>query len=377
MHVVWFSEIKWDYLRTRKQQLICRRPSDIDVLFLEPYVRGRRNDFQLRRVDGISVATVPFVKSVPGGLFRVALDVPWIRGLVDREASRRVRTLLGRSGFDTGRETFVISNVYAVDVAAALPHDILVYDCNDAHSAFPGMPRWTRAYQKRTCRLADKVIASSDALRDDVTQIRGNDTDVELLGNGVDYERFARVASAAPHRARARPVIGYLGAIAPWLDFEAIEHVARAHPEWDIVLVGPVIGGADSIIGRLAQLANVSVRPAVSYDEVPGVISQFTVGIIPKFSSELTRAMNPNKMYEYLACGVPVVATAFSPEVSRYPEVVTAVRDVEAFERACAAFVAVDETVAARLRDAADRIAAANDWDVIAAAFWSNLSARP
>jgi len=65
--VVWFAEIKWDYLRTRKQQLIRRKPDDIRLLYLEPYVRGRDN-LGLRAVDDATsmwCATVPFVKAVP------------------------------------------------------------------------------------------------------------------------------------------------------------------------------------------------------------------------------------------------------------------------------------------------------------------------
>ena len=66
MNVVWFAEIKWDYLRTRKQHLVLRRPQGVDVVFFEPYVRGRENRYDLRSVDGIHAATIPLVKSIPG-----------------------------------------------------------------------------------------------------------------------------------------------------------------------------------------------------------------------------------------------------------------------------------------------------------------------
>lgn len=372
MHVVWFAEIKWDYLRTRKQQLILRRPPDVDVLFLEPYVRGRSNAYRLRETDGIRVATVPFIKNVPAGPARLALEFPPARWLVDREAARRVRALLHAARVDSAGATFVISNVYAVRVATAFARGALVYDCNDAHSAFPGMPGWTRDYQERTCRVADAVVATSEVLREDVVRMRGSDAGVRLLGNGVDYARFA---SARTRSATDRAVVGYLGAIAPWLDFDLIERLARTHPEWQVVLIGPVMGGVEDRLSRLTALDNVVARPAVAYEDVPAALSGFTVGMIPFRRNELTRGVNPNKMYEYLACGVPVVATAFSPEVSRFPEVVAAVDDQVAFGDACAGFIraSLDPGAGERLRAAADEVARAHDWDAIATAFWKDI----
>ena len=56
MQVVWFAEIKWDYLRTRKHQLIRRRPRGVEVVYFEPYARGRENRYALRDEEGVRVA---------------------------------------------------------------------------------------------------------------------------------------------------------------------------------------------------------------------------------------------------------------------------------------------------------------------------------
>ena len=60
MNIVWFSEIKWNYLKTRKQQLITRKPSGVDLVYLEPFVRSSRNPYRLRREGEIRCAMVPF-----------------------------------------------------------------------------------------------------------------------------------------------------------------------------------------------------------------------------------------------------------------------------------------------------------------------------
>jgi glycosyltransferase involved in cell wall biosynthesis len=358
MDVVWFSEIKWDYLKTRKQQLIRRKPDEIRLLYLEPYVRGRVNRFDLRREDHIMCATVPFVKAIPRGPLRSLLDRRWARALVDQAARRRVAGHMRAAGLVPADTGVVVSNVYAINLASSVPGRFLLYDCNDAHSAFPGMPAWTEAYYRAACRRADHVIATSQAL------------------HGVDYGRFARAREAlGPSSPSNIPRIGYIGAIAPWVDFEVLDRLAVVHPDWEIVLVGPVMRGAEGDVKRLVSRPNVAVRKPVPHDDVPALLREFTLGVIPFRYDALTRGVNPNKMYEYLAMGLPVVTTRFSAEVQRFPEVVTAAPAAEEFARACERYAALVRDPARRsaLQETAFRIAAENDWATIADAFWKRV----
>lgn len=383
MNVVWFAEIKWEYLRTRKQQLVLRRPHGVDVVFFEPYVRGRENRYDLHAVDGIRVATIPFIKSIPGrGALRALLDRAPARRAVDMFATARVRGHLDAAGVRAEDSVFVISNIYALHVAQALKPARLVYDCNDAHSDFPGAPEWARAYRDESFRAADAVVASAERLRDDAARARGSAAGVHVVGNGVAFGAFRQAAEA---RAKAAPAddtvrIGYLGAIAPWLDFELIAAAARARPRWSFDLVGPVLGGVEMDLAALLTLGNVRHRPAVAHDRVPDVMLDFTVGMIPFRRTSLTAAVNPNKLYEYLAVGLPAAATAFSPEVMHYagnfgdvPAVVAVADDANGFVKACEAFVNArrDPAVSARMRERARAIAAAHDWNTIAAQFWN------
>ncbi len=370
MDVVWFAEIKWDYLRTRKQQLIRRRPDHLAVLYLEPFVRGRRNYQHLRDVDGIRVVTVPFIKSVPSGPVRSALDIPLARHLVDASARSRVRGHLRGAGIDPARSVFIISNVFAIDVALGFAPSRLVYDCNDAHADFPGLPRWSRHHQEKTLLRADRVIVSGKVLREDAIRVRGSDRDVRVVGNGVDYGAFRR-ALEWRGTSRPRPRIGYLGAIAPWFDFDLVSAAAAARPQWDFVLVGPVLAGADHALSRLAALPNVSVEPAVSHDDVPRVLAGFDVGLIPFQLNALTAGVNPNKMYEYLAAGVPVVSTPFSPDVEIDASVVARAGDAIGFVAACDRFLSAPDKDRVRTSAHASEVAAVHDWDRIAQEFWA------
>jgi teichuronic acid biosynthesis glycosyltransferase TuaH len=373
MDVVWFAEIKWDYLRTRKQQLIRRRPAGLEVLFLEPFVRGRQNRGDIRAADGIRVVTVPFIKNIPSGPGRSALNLPPVRHIVDASARARVRGHLRRANVDPGQSVFIISNIFAIGVAAAFSPRRLVYDCNDAHADFPGLPHWTRHYQELTLRRADRVIVSARALRDDAVRVRRSEKDVFVIGNGVDHAAFHRALSMRAREPGAKPRIGYLGAIAPWLDFDLVIAAASARPEWEFVLVGPVLSGAAPALARLAALPNVMVRPAVTPDDVPGVLAAFDVGLIPFRLTSLTAGVNPNKLYEYLAAGLPVVSTPFSPEVSAEADLVALARDAEGFVLTCDRLLSArrDDAARVRLEARASAVASAHDWDRIAPDFWA------
>ncbi len=373
MDIVWFAEIKWDYLKTRKQQIIGRKPSDVRLLYLEPYVRGRANRYDLRREGDIFCATVPFIKSVPGGLPRRLMDRQLVRRAVDWNAGVRAGRLIDQAGFDRSRLGKVISNIYAVNVAGRVPGRFLLYDCNDAHTAFPGMPDWSGAYHHRTCRTADGVFVSARALGRGVAEIRGGDTGVDLLGNGVDFERF-QIEGGLESRSRSVPRFIYIGALAPWVDFDSMRLLAERHPEWELDLVGPVLQGAQSEVDRLESLVNVTRHEPVAYERVPHLLAGADIALIPFRYNDLTRGVNPNKMYEYLAAGLPVVTTDFSEEIRVFPELVQNGDPGEGFVAACEAMAAewaadTDGRMAAEAR----QIASNNDWNSIADTFWARV----
>ena len=383
MKIVWFSEIKWNYLKTRKQQIIGRRPPDVQLVFLEPYARSSRNVYRVRGESGVVCATIPFLKAAPYFPWRTVLDRGTARSAVDFIARKRIEHVLGRLGFKPSETGFIISNIYAANIVSRLRKRFLIYDCNDDHSSFPGMRSWTAAYFHKTAREADAVFASSEALFDKVARVRGEAGGCHYLGNGVDYGHYQPRAApadgtapgAAGARAGDKPRLGYIGALAPWLDFEALADLARRRPGWEIVLVGPVLLGVEDRVKELTSLPNVRHLPAVSYDKLPGVLAQFSLGLIPFRYNELTRGVNPNKMYEYLASGLPVVTTRFSTEVEKYPDVVRAVDPGDAFVRACDEFLSslAPEGEGAGLAESARAVARANDWNVIAAAFWKRV----
>jgi len=103
------------------------------------------------------------------------------------------------------------------------------------------------------------------------------------------------------------PIVGYLGVIQSRLDMGLVKYLAEKNPDKSFILAGPV--WPDAKRESADNLPNVYFPGPVSYAEAPEALRQFDVGIIPHVINEFTRSMNPLKLYEYLAAGLPVVTT--------------------------------------------------------------------
>lgn len=188
----------------------------------------------------------------------------------------------------------------------------LLYHCVDDVSEQPGMPSLViRSAEKELVKKADLVSVTSRALEDRWSAERA----VMYEPNVVDRAIFKHAVAPDPMPALVRlrdgPIIGFVGALAAYkMDLELVRELAETHPNWTVVLVGPTDPSENANqLAAIDDLANVVRLPPVPYDQVPSVMRMFDVGIIPAVKNDYTRAMFPMKFFEYLAAGVPVVAT--------------------------------------------------------------------
>ena len=122
------------------------------------------------------------------------------------------------------------------------------------------------------------------------------------------------------------PVIGFFGLIADWVDLEVIRYLASSRPEWSFLLIGEV----QTDTSALRELPNVHLLGRRKYQSLPAYCKAFDVAILPFVVNELTLAANPLKLREYLAAGLPVVATPL-PEVLKLKPLVRMARTPEEF----------------------------------------------
>ncbi len=345
MKIVCFSEIQWRYVRTRKQQILSRFPSDDRILFLSTVVRGRRSNFRPVRDGNVLHACVPVLKNFPQGWARALFSFPPARFLWNAMLFLWLRILLAVTGFGSRDRVLYVSNVYYAPLLPLFPRRLMLYDCNDDPLSFPGAPGWVAGCFRQVSRDADVVTAVSVGLVERLKEAGAKDP--VLLGNGVDYEMFQRSAAAgipSDMKGLGRPVIGYVGAIAQWFDFGLVEAIAERFSGASIVLIGPVFRDVEGDARRLAEeRRNVIFMGEKGYDDLGAYLSSMDVCIIPLEANELRRLADPNKLYEYSAAGRPIVTMAFSEYVESLDGLVYVARSrgefvdrvEEALERGC------------------------------------------
>jgi len=239
---------------------------------------------------------------------------------------------------------------FAPDVAfmaGRLGEEALVYYCVDEFSEFEGYDReLVKRQEAELIGKADVVFTTARALQESKAPMHPR---THLIPHGVDYDHFAsamRDDLPLPDELRdlSRPIAGFFGLIQEWVDVDLLERLARAHPDWSVVL----IGDARTDVSRLKALPNVKLLGRRPYEALPAFARRFDVALIPFRINELTRNVNPIKLREYLAAGCPVVSTPL-PEVQLYAGHVS-IAEGDGFVEACGRGVADDSPEQRRAR---------------------------
>src|SRR5690606_27388227 len=170
----------------------------------------------------------------------------------------------------------------------------------------------------------------------------------------ADVEVDARLVEFA---ARGRPIVGYFGAIAPWLWYEELSQLVEARKDLGFVFIGPDYHGG---VQRLPQADNVIYLGAIDYKVLPAHAQLFDVCLIPFRPGEIARTTSPLKLFEYFALEKPVVVTSEMVECVAYPEVFRGAT-AEGLSQALDAALSVGTTAGSR--DRLKELADENDWD--------------
>ena len=205
---------------------------------------------------------------------------------------------------------------FTPDISYLLGHfgeEKVVYYCVDDHASFSGYDaEQVRRDEEDLCRRADLVVTTSMALQEAKAPLNPNTI---LVTHGVDYEHFSRAASdnlpvPADLAGIPHPILGFFGLVRDWVDLDLLAEVTRARPAWHVVLLG------DSTVDLAPYRAvpNLHFLGNKPYKDLPAYCRAFDVGLVPFRINELTLAVNPIKLREYLAAGVPVASTPL-PEV--------------------------------------------------------------
>mgnify|MGYP000850498400 CR=1 FL=1 len=192
---------------------------------------------------------------------------------------------------------------------------LIVFDSVDEPS--DEFEAW-RPFYYQAVASADVVIATSEKL---YSMAIGMNPNTYLVPNGCDFDYFYQASTRSlpvPDDIAniPKPIIGYTGVIASWLDLELIDRLAEKFSDCSIVMVGPLYNISD--VPRRPNIHYLGFKP---YDQLAAYEQMFDVGIVPFKVTSMVESVNPIKMWEYMAAGLPIVTTNL-PEAAKYADVI-------------------------------------------------------
>ncbi|MEZ4588026.1 MAG: glycosyltransferase [Gemmatimonadales bacterium] len=275
--------------------------------------------------------------------------------MLHRARVGQARRLLQR----LGARRFVLY-LWRPKYAAALetPHDLSVYHIDDDYSFDPGRVGVSEE-ERALIRRVDRVVIHSPGLM----ALKGDlHPRTSLVPNGVDYRTFSEARPEPEDLAGIpRPRIGYAGWLKPQLDWELLDRVATAAPDWSFVLVGPTKAPERSgpALASLATRPNVHFLGPKTPLELAVYPQHFDVCVMPYQVNAYTDCIYPLKLHEYLASGRPVVGSPIRSLVEHEPVIGLARTPEEWLAALGMALREAGDSEAARARQT---VARAHDW---------------
>jgi len=318
--VIVFSNMRWNSLLQRPHHIMSRLAARRDVLFIEE---------PLRHHGTTQLEVLPVSPRLSVVRPRLPLDGgigSWPLGELEPALVR----LLEARGWSTF--TAWLDTPMAVRLARALGARTIVYDCVSELSALRFAPAELRERERELFQCADVVFTAGPSLH---RVKRDAHQAVHCFPSSVDMSHFAGAIGLPEAREQEeipRPRLGYFGAIDGRLDFEILRRLAEARPEWQIILVGPVMRIDEALLPRAANLHFMGPR---SYEDLPAFLAGWDVCLLPFSINATTRFLSPAQTLEYMAADRPIVSTPVTDVVEPYGDIVYLGKGPSGFLEAC------------------------------------------
>jgi glycosyltransferase involved in cell wall biosynthesis len=332
LNILFFSIVPWKFLWSRPQQIVSRlvdRGHNI-VFFQNPIYFDPSTLSRNYKENGAFL-----IKKIRKNFYIVNFLLPPFLGKLDFVAKRMgliiFKLYLNCLHFNPDVAIFYsYPYVFLLHSLKAM-HVKTLYDCPDEFSEFSDVNALkVLKVEEEAFRNCSVIIAVSKKLH---SKIRKFNSNCFYVPNAADFKHFSKAMQIIERPFDIinlqRPIIGFIGTIYDWIDVDLICKLARLHPEYSILLVGPIRYGFD----RLKKYSNIKLTGSKPYAVLPRYLACMDVCLIPFKINKLTLASNPIKLFEYLAAGKPVVSTALPEVCENASGLVYIARDEEDFIR--------------------------------------------
>jgi UDP-galactopyranose mutase len=352
--IITFSHLRWDFVYQRPQHLLSRLAARHRVIFIEePCGVSEAPDWQVSRPEPNVLVCRPRTPSEAPGF--ADEQIPYLRKLV--------RQLIEQEHL----EDYVLW--FYTPMALPLVDDLsplaVIYDCMDELSAFLNAPPQLLSREAGLLQIADAVFTGGPSL---YRAKKDRHPNAHCFPSSVDAKHFAAAANgmteADDQALLPHPRLGFFGVIDERLDVPLVRAMAEAHPEWQIVLVGPVVKIDPAMLPRNPNIHYYGQR---SYQQLPSYLKGWDVCLLPFARNQSTKYISPTKTLEYMAAGKMIVTTPIADVVEPYGQLVYAGATPEEFIAACERALAAGPAERAVRQAGMRSVLSRTSWDATAA----------
>jgi len=357
--VVAFSHLRWNFVYQRPQHLLSRLAARHPVVFIEEPEFDEHGPPRWEKSTPQPNVTVyrPRTPVREPGFHADQFPV--------------LRPLIAELGADLG-DSNVLAWLYtpmALPLAQALDPDAVVYDCMDELSLFLGAPPELLSHEAALLDYADVMFTGGPSL---FRAKQSRHPNVHCFPSSVDAAHFRlsdgtgrRVSEAEDQAELPHPRLGFYGVIDERLDLDIVDRLAQAHPDWQIVLVGPIVKIDTALLSRRPNIHYLGQR---TYDELPRYLAGWDVCLLPFARNDATRFISPTKTLEYMAAELPIVSTPITDVAEPYGHIVYLGGTPDEFLVACEGALASSRQERASRAALMRKVLAGTSWDVTVAA---------
>ncbi|MDB5140867.1 MAG: glycosyl transferase [Mucilaginibacter sp.] len=298
-NMICFSHLRWDFVFQRPQHLLTRLSESLKVFFIEePIYDAAGKDYYtyLSRGENI-VVMVPHIKS----------------GLTANENRAALKRLFDKfmENKNLADHVFWYYTPMALEFSRKYNPELTVFDCMDELSAFKFAPEELKTLEKELLKKADIVFTGGYSIYEAKKNQHAN---IYPFPSSIEKEHFAK-ARGLEKKENGKIKLGFYGVIDERFDIDLIKGIADARPEWEIILIGPVVK-IDPV--TLPKNKNIYYLGSKTYQELPEQLATWDIALIPFLLNESTRFISPTKTPEYLAAAKPVISTPIRDVVNPY-----------------------------------------------------------
>lgn len=315
-----FSHLRWGFVFQRPQQLLTRLAQHYRVVFVEEPVWQAEPPGLHQSSPAANITVIqPHTDSDAPGFHdsQIAPLLPLLTPLLEED------------------EQPLIWFYTPMALPLLTPFDpaLVIYDCMDELSAFRNAPRQLQQRESALMTRADLVFTGGTSLYE---ARRDKHPHVCCFPSSVDAVHFEQ----ARDRSNRHPLqdaipprrLGYYGVLDERIDLPLIAALADTHPDWQIVMVGPVVKIDPA---SLPQRANIHWMGQQPYQALPQFLAGWDVCLMPFAINASTRYISPTKVLEYMAAQLPIVSTAIVDVARHYAEEVAVAENHADFITAC------------------------------------------